>query len=374
MRFIRRLTFLLAIAAGSIPAHSSPTIERGEIAGAHYTIATPEPGTHWNGNLLLIAHGYRPESAPLVADLFPQQQAYASLLNNGWIVAKTSYRRNGIIIADAISDLDNLTAKITELYGAPKKVIVKGDSMGGTIATLLSERGGSPYHGLIAIGAALDLREERGSTGVSIKPKLPLLFMSNRSELEGPKAYVRQAAESRSNDISIPAIFRIDRDGHVNVNQAERLFAVRTMVNWLDRGTQALPKPAGGPQPFDATHAPLPMPSLVTIDQDSRGLTAAVTEISAIYGNVWLSIQPQDLEAIGLTPGLWFQLTINARTYRVFYGKDFSSVEKGQWVIFPNADGYFWLSRNWANAAQTGNLSVGDKVHLRRYDSTSPSK
>ena len=112
---------------------------------------------------------------------------------------------------------------------------------------------------------------------------------------------------------------------------------------------------------------------MVAIDQDSRGLIAEVTEVSAIYGNVWLSIQPQDLEAIGLTPGLWFQLSINDKTFRVFYGKDFSSVEKGQWVIFPNADGYFWLSRNWANAAETGNLSVGDSVHLRRYGSASPA-
>lgn len=372
MRFIRRLTLLLASTLSSIPALGAPSLETGEIAGAHYTIAIPEQGTRWNGNLLLVAHGYRPSSAPLVADLFPQQRAYSALLDAGWIVAKTSYRRNGIIIADAISDLDNLSTKIAELYGSPLRVIVKGDSMGGTIATLLSERGGNKYHGLIAIGAALELREDNGSNGVSIKPKIPLLFMSNRSEIEGPEAYVRKVLESRSNDLTTPAIFRIDRDGHINVNQDERLFAVLTMSNWLDRGTQALPNPSLSNKSYDATHPPQPTPSSTVIDQDSRGLTAKVTEVSAIYRNVWLSLQPRDLESIGLNPGLWFQLTINDKSFRVFYGKDFSSVERGQWVIFPNADGYFWLSRNWANAAQTGNFSVGDTVHLRRYDSPAP--
>jgi pimeloyl-ACP methyl ester carboxylesterase len=363
---------LFASLEAAISASGAPALEIGEITGAHYTIAIPAPETRWNGNLLLIAHGYRPESAPLVADLLPDQRAYSTLLEGGWIVAKTSYRRNGIIITDAISDLDNLYLKIRDLYGSPKKVIVKGDSMGGTIATTLAERGGDKYHGLIAIGAALDLREDNGSTGVSFTPKIPLLFMSNRSEIEGPKAYVRKVSETRSNGLTTPAIFRINRDGHVNVNQAERLFAVLTMSNWLDRGIQALPKPYLSAKPYDATHIPQPAPSTIVIDQDSRGLTAEVTEVSAIYGNVWLNLQPRDLETIGLNSGLWFQLTVKDKTYRVFYGKDFSSVERGQWVIFPNADGYFWLSRNWANAAQTGNLSLGDRVHLRRYDSASP--
>jgi hypothetical protein len=59
-----------------------------------------------------IAHGYRPESIPLVAHLVPEQFAYQSLLNQGWIVAKPSYRRNGIVVVDAIADLDNLRAYV----------------------------------------------------------------------------------------------------------------------------------------------------------------------------------------------------------------------------------------------------------------------
>ena len=335
---------------------------RGEIDGAHYAIAR-ELGVDWNRSLLLIAHGYRPESAPLVADLFPDQVAYATLLNEGWILAKTSYRRNGIIVADAITDLDNLHELITEDFGPPARSIIEGDSMGGTIATHLMEREDSRYQGAVAVGAALDLRESNGASGVTLAPLRPLLFMSNRSEILGPKAYIAEADIPRDSPSLRPVLFRIDRDGHVNVNQAERLTALRALNLWLDRGRGALPRN----QPFDATQHPQTQSSLAMFDEDNRGLTTKVSHVSAIYGNVWLDIQPTDLERIGFNPGLWAQLIVNDQTYRVRYGKDFSSVERGQWVIFPNADGFFWLSRNWGNAAETADLELGDSVRLRRF-------
>ncbi len=364
-----RLSLLITVGVAFVAPLRAESLQQGEIEGAKFAIATPSESTKWNGNLLLIAHGYRPETAPLVADLFPNQLAYATLLREGWIVAKTSYRRNGIIVEDAIDDLNNLKTFIANRHGPLRRVIVEGESMGGTIATLIAERGVTGYHGLIAIGAALDLRENEGAPGVSLEPQTPLLFVANRSEIEGPAAYVRTAAASRVPGITPPGLFRIDRDGHVNVNQAERLFAIRAMEAWLSHGPTSLPSSPLKGQSFDATHPATPNPSQVSIDADSRGLVAQVTEVSAIYGNVWLNLQPSDLEVIGLNPGLWFELKVHGQTYRTRYGKDFSSVEKGQWVIFPNADGFFWLSRNWGNAAETAGLTLGDEVHLRRYDS-----
>ncbi|MCC5024575.1 MAG: alpha/beta hydrolase [Candidatus Synoicihabitans palmerolidicus] len=175
-----------------IQLHSASQITRGTIDGAHFAIATPAD-REWNHQILLIAHGYRPESAPLVADLFPDQLAYRTLLDEGWIIAKTSYHRNGIIVADAITDLDNLRAHLASLYGSPRKVLLTGDSMGGTIATHLAERGGDLYDGLIAIGAALDLHEPHGAVGITLQPRLPLLFIANRSEIAGPRDYLAHA-------------------------------------------------------------------------------------------------------------------------------------------------------------------------------------
>ncbi len=360
VRFVRVLAVL--VFAGGLPLIGGVGLQRGTLDGAHFAIARDE-SVGWNRQVLLIAHGYRPESAPLVADLFPEQLAYATLLREGWLVAKTSYRRNGIIVADAIKDLDNLRDHIASEFGQPSRIIIEGDSMGGTIATHLMEQEQPLYAGAVAVGAALDLRETDGASGVSMRPRQPLLFMSNRSEISGPLAYAQNAQLPADRLDLRPVVFRIERDGHVNVNQAERLAAIHALNRWLDRGRSSLPQP----HPFDATVAPAALPSQVQFDDDQRGLVAEVTHISAIYGNVWINLQPADLKQIGLTSGLWFQLKINGETYRARHGKGFDSVERGQWVIFPNADGFFWVSRNWGNAAETANIALGDAVHIRRY-------
>lgn len=366
-RFLCVLISLVALRAEIIAAPSAATLQTGEIDGAFYAIAAPDSRA-WNGNLLLIAHGYRPETAPLVADLNPNQSAYQSLLADGWIVAMTSYRRNGIIIADAISDLNALRDRVLTLHGPAQKVIVMGDSMGGTIATLLAEAEEPGFDGFIAIGPALDLKENDGAKGVSIKPRHPLLFLANRSEIDGPSSYLRGVMDLPADpSLSKPVLFRVERDGHVNVNQDERLLVIRSMQAWLTRGRDALP-PTSPAKPFDATRAPLPQPSAVVFDDDHRGFVATVTEVSSIYGNVWLNAQPADFESIGLVNGLWAQLKVRDNTFRVRHGRDFDDVERGQWVTFPNADGFYWLSRNWANAAETADLKEGDTVHLRRFD------
>jgi pimeloyl-ACP methyl ester carboxylesterase len=358
----RCLLFLSCFAASF--GSAAIQMERGTIDGAHYAIAR-EDTLPWNESILIIAHGYRPETAPLVADLYPEQAAYATLLSEGWIVAKTSYRRNGIIVADAITDLDNLHDHIVAIHGQPQRVILEGDSMGGTIAVHLMESANVRYHGAVAVGSALHLRETPDSPGVTNRPRGPLLFLSNRSEIDGPLAYEKKTVMPSRAQFH-PAVFRVDRDGHVNVNQAERLFALRALNRWLDDPKKGAPDSnQRGQAPLDATHAPVPSPSQVEFDSDGRGFTARVTHISAIYGNVWLNAQPSDMTQLGLPPGQWAQLHIGDQIHPVRHGKDFSSVEQGQWVLFPNADGYFWLSRNYANAAATANLQLGDKIHLR---------
>lgn len=359
--------------AAPAPTPTAPTpaftLEHGEIEGAHFTLARP---TFWNNRVLLLAHGYRAEDRPLVADLTPEDLAYRTLLEEGWLVAKTSYRRNGVIVKDALADLDALRAHIEKTYGSPERVIIEGESMGGLIATLVAERDPgdpAPYAGAVAISASLELRENGGSLGLSLTPKIPLLFLANQSELKAPQAYVT-APFPRPNRHLHPMLFRVARDGHVNVNQRERLAALRALNIWLDHGRDSLPRPSGSTPFFDATVAPTPGPSRVVTHPDARGLDCHVLEVSAIYGNVFFDAQPADLAAVGITPGLWFELTVRDQKFRVRYGSEFSSVKRNEWVVFPNADGFLWLARNYGDAAAATALKVGDTVSLRRYDET----
>lgn len=357
------------------PQAVKPILETGEIAGAKFALARP---ARWNGGLLLIAHGYRAEDRPLVADLFPEHLAYKTLLDEGWMIAKTSYRRNGTIVADAIADLDALRDHIAEKYGELKRVLVEGESMGGLIGTLIAEREPmvSPttlprYAGVIAIGAALDLREPNSTLGLTLLPHLPVLFLTNQSELPGPRAYV--TADLPREAALKPVLFRVSRDGHANVNQRERLAAIRAMNTWLDRGPSALPPPPKDAPFFDATVAPDPQPSQVTMHADGRGFDARVIEVSAVYGNLFINAQPADFEAATIGKMMWFQLTAHGKTFRVLNGRDFSSVKRTEWVVFPNADGFFWLARNYADAAAAAELKVGDTMSLRRYDEAKPA-
>jgi len=364
--------FFTPLTAATSP--TSPLLE-GELNGARFAIA--RPAGSWNGHLLLHAHGYRSESAPLVADLFPSHAAYAKLLEEGWMIAMTSYRRNGLIIMDALDDLDRLREHIARTFGEPKRVILEGDSMGGAIVTLLAERGDGAYAGAIAVGAALEVREPNSTTGVNFRPKIPLLFLTNQSELEGPRAYVQQAGKlaTLERDLVAPVVFRVARAGHVNVNQAERLLAVRTVMGWIDDGRSSLPGPTprAGDSPaaefYDATVVQRPQPSKVTVTDNGRGFVTTIQEVSAIYGNAFVDAQPADFASAGIQPGAFFRLRVGAQEFRVRYGRDFNSVERGQWVMFPNAEGYFWLARYLENAARTAGLSPGASVVVERYPS-----
>lgn len=377
---LRRAARLAAIAvlifsARALAAAPGFELETGEIAGAKFAVARP---AQWNRQLLLLAHGYRAEDRPLVADLFPEHLAYHTLLQEGWMIAKTSYRRNGIIVADAIADLDALRAHIAERYGEPQRVLLEGESMGGLIVTLMAERepdrvlaGPARYAGAIAIGAALQTREPNSALGLSLQPKIPLIFLTNQSEFEGPLRYV--IADMPRQPAMRPALFRVSRDGHVNVNQPERLVALRALVAWLEGGRDSLPKPVENTPFFDATVAPAPQPSRVTLHADGRGFDARVIEVSAVYGNAFLDAQPADFAAAGIGRMGWFQLTAHDQNFRVLHGRDFSSVRRGEWVVFPNADGFYWLARNYADAAATARLAVGDIVSVRRFDEPSSS-
>ncbi len=344
----------------------APVVETGEINGGKFALARP---AQWNHRVLLLAHGLRSTDRPLIADLFPEHLAYQTLLAEGWLVAKTSYRRNGLIVADAMADLDALRAHIAATFGPLERVLLEGESMGGLIVTLMAEREPQRpqlYHGAIAIGAALQAREPQSALDLSFRPQIPLLFLTNQSELDGPSLYVTHEV---TDPTAIRArLFRVARDGHVNVNQRERLAALRAVNAWLDRGADALPATALEPPFFDATAVPSPQAAQVVAHADSRGFDARVVEVSAVYGNVFLNAQPADFAAAGIGKLAHFTVKIGDQVFRALHGRDFSSVKRGEWVAFPNADGFFWLARNFADAAATAKLAVGDTVTLRRVD------
>lgn len=334
-------------AASSGNAEPSVRIVTGEIEGAKYILASAD---QWNRQLLIYAHGYKPTEAPLKAELPIDDPAYSKLLSDGWMLAATSYRRNGLVVHDAIADINALRDHIERIEGTPGLVILLGESMGGAIVTLMAENEPGRYQGAIAIGAALQAQDPVYPLAITHRPKIPVIFLTNRSELEGPAAYVEQAAEAPVP----PALWRIDRDGHVNVNYAERLVAIDGLITWITSNQIE--------RENDAT---------VAIETGSHSVTfsehaahGAVESVTDGFGNIFTSFRPEDLAAIGIKPGTDFELTAGGQKWRVRYGSDYSDVPKGAWVAFDRAEGLILIARNYANAAETAGVTAGDALTI----------
>lgn len=225
----------------------------------------------------------------------------------------------------------------------------------------MAEQFSDHYQGAVAVGAALQVREPGGTLAFNLQPKIPLVFLTNQSELDGPRHYLAAPFDRPVR----PVLLAVARDGHMNVNQRELLAAIRAVRTLIDGQPLALPGVAGAPGWFDATQPPAPGASQVRLLNDG-GFETRVTEVTAIYGNVILNAQPLDLAQAAIAPGARFDLAANGRTFRVTYGRDFTSVPRGGWVAFPDADGFLLLARHSDNAAATAGLAEGDVVVIHR--------
>lgn len=332
---------------------------KGEIEGALYHIIAPEG--NWNGSLWIEAHGLRDNNGtPLIAELSSAAPLNAALLARGWAIATTSYRRNGIIVDDAITDVFNLRAEAAARLGEPKVVIVEGSSMGGGIATLIAESTRpDTFTGIVAAGAALQVvAPEVTRRNLTHAPRIPIVFLTNQSELDGPAAYVAAARERPEPEAVQPVLWKVLRDGHVNVNAPERLAALDAVVAWAATGVSPGNRD-------DATVVLDAGPSTVETIADGT-LRATVRDLARVYGNLYTDLRPADLERIGVARGDPFTLTAPGGTFKVRYGTTYSDVPEGGWIAFPVAEGTVMIARNRANAATTAGLAIGDRFTVAK--------
>ncbi len=234
----------------------------------------------------MIAHGLRPESAALDGSLDIERPAYANLLAKGWMLAISSYRRNGIIIKDAIEDLDLLRNHIVQIHGEPARTLVMGNSMGGAIGTLIAETHYADFDGILAIGAALGTGKQQEARGFNHSPRIPILFLTNQSELQGPQEYLQRAGIAPV----APALWRVNRDGHVNVNDAERLAALQALDQFVENGQIDRDKNGTIAGSFSASTAKF----------STEGVIGVITSISANYGNIFTAFVAEDLQRLGI--------------------------------------------------------------------------
>jgi len=321
----------------------------------------------WNKKLLVYCHGFRPESEELYAwSETPSKylhETFSSLGNNGWLVAMSSYRRNGPIQNEAAADTHALLDDVLDQFGQPEEAILLGESMGGRIVTLMAESEiyAPFYQGAIVIGGGLDSVRAIDGSILNFAPLLPIIFLTPSSELSGwkgmgyqwgPKEYVEEKYQGKD-DINIkPVIWEVDRRGHCNVNHEEIKMALEALEAWIN--TKSGPEPLKFRWPVEAIYSPV----------TNNNNVIEVTVITFNRANQLVSnLRRDDIKDLGTK----LSVTFNEETVSCLVGEDSSSVEEGEMVTYEDAYGNFIFGVNnesfeskWKAAP-----SIGDRIIIK---------
>lgn len=342
------LTLVTASACGA-----GVLVEEGTLGDAPYALALPD---RWEGGLLVIAHGWRPASAPVVAVLEPEDPLVRVYLDRGWMVAATGYRRNGWILEDAAEDIAALITLVRDDYGTPGRVVVEGTSLGANIGLWLCEAEAPLLDGLVALAADPTAEGPDGPTAWDFHPRVPVLLMSNRDEY----AVVEDYAGRVGGEAVKPGLWILDRDGHVNLNLLERFHAHAALQEWLEGGVR--PRGWVG-EPYDATMVPDPRPS-VARSRDG-GLEGTVIAIEPVFGNLTTDLVAADLETVAGREGGRFLIRGFGAEEKIMWGATYADVKADNLVAFVDADGRVQIAVNRGNAADRLSVREGDAILVK---------
>ena len=121
-------------------------IEGVSRSGALWVIDTP---ARWNGDLVVYLHGYTNPGDPIA---LPNNAAIRdSLLALGFAVTASSYSSNGYAVREGVQDSRRLTEIFASRCGRPKRTYLFGQSLGGLIGMILSQRHPEDYDGSLLV-------------------------------------------------------------------------------------------------------------------------------------------------------------------------------------------------------------------------------
>lgn len=132
------------------PASVEPRSETGQLQGAPWRIDYPD---HWNGELVMLAHGFEPVGTPR-PDPWPGNKGSEALVKAGYAVGQSGYRSQGWAVADAIEDTERLRQRFVAQHPDTRRTWILGFSMGGAVAIATLERLPQHYTGGISLCGA----------------------------------------------------------------------------------------------------------------------------------------------------------------------------------------------------------------------------
>jgi hypothetical protein len=107
----------------------------------------------WNGDLVMLAHGYEPVGVPRTTPMAANDST-AALLGAGYAVAQSAYSSQGWAVADAITDMEHLRQHALGELKRVRHTWMLGFSMGGAVTIGSLERFPQHYAGGVSLCGA----------------------------------------------------------------------------------------------------------------------------------------------------------------------------------------------------------------------------
>lgn len=136
-------------------ALAGATAYSGILHGSAYRIEVPD---HWNGRLVMYAHGYA-GTGTTVSVSNPQLRGW--YISQGYAWAASSYRQNGYNVGDGVEDTHDLMVHFPGLthHRAPRETYMTGVSMGGEITAVEIEQYRGQYTAAMPVCGVLGANE-----------------------------------------------------------------------------------------------------------------------------------------------------------------------------------------------------------------------
>lgn len=140
--------------AGTETEHHRPAAQIiGQLGGSLYALYRPED---WNGDLVLLAHGYIPPGSPIALPTNDfTEPVRDSLLARHFAVAYSSFSENGYAVKDGAERTEQLALLFALKLGKPRRLFLMGVSLGGQIAQLLAEQHPFLYSGVLTLSGVM---------------------------------------------------------------------------------------------------------------------------------------------------------------------------------------------------------------------------
>src|SRR6201996_5454325 len=138
--------FRPSVAPGPAPEMAVSTSARA-LDGVPYRIDIP---TNWNGDLVVLMHGYEPKGVPR-QNPWPQNEEAPVFLSRGYAVAASAFASQGWAVGDALENSEKLRQFFIKENRTPHHAYVVGFSLGGLDSLATMERYGHAYSGALSM-------------------------------------------------------------------------------------------------------------------------------------------------------------------------------------------------------------------------------